>query len=262
MKKEISLEERRNIQLEMLSEIDFFCKQKGIRYSLSYGTLIGAIRHRGFIPWDDDVDLMMPLPDMLRFKKEFKSEKIKFCDVDTESHYEFPFPRIAHKATYSIRGIACKSYGINIDLYTIISLPNKGKDYDSFFSTAKELYEHRMNFLKWKSRIVNRIPVSTIPGFDKSIREYRNFLFDNCPLYGSTDLFFVISSPLIDKEIEMCSYSFDLFEKDMVNVPFENLNLSVTPRYHDFLTQYYGDYMELPPEEERHPYHGGRYYWL
>lgn len=72
--KEITLEERKQIQLRMLIEIDAFCRKHNIRYSLAYGTLIGAIRHKGFIPWDDDVDIMMPLPDMLRFKELFKSE--------------------------------------------------------------------------------------------------------------------------------------------------------------------------------------------
>ena len=66
-KKPISIEERKVVQLEMLKEINSFCKANNIRYSLAFGTLLGAVRHKGFIPWDDDVDIMMPLPDMLRF---------------------------------------------------------------------------------------------------------------------------------------------------------------------------------------------------
>ena len=67
-RKQISLEEKKSIQLEMLKEIDAFCRNNNIKYSLAFGTLIGAVRHKGFIPWDDDVDIMMPLPDMLRFR--------------------------------------------------------------------------------------------------------------------------------------------------------------------------------------------------
>ena len=57
-KKPITLEERKKIQLVMLDEIDSFCREHDIRYSLAFGTLIGAIRHKGYIPWDDDVDLI------------------------------------------------------------------------------------------------------------------------------------------------------------------------------------------------------------
>ena len=70
----ITLEQRKQIQLEMLSEIDTFCRTHGIRYMIAFGTLLGAVRHKGYIPWDDDVDISMPIDDMLRFKNEFKSD--------------------------------------------------------------------------------------------------------------------------------------------------------------------------------------------
>ena len=71
-KNAITLDERKQIQLEMLIEIDKFCREHNIKYMLAYGTLIGAVRHKGYIPWDDDVDISMPLEDILRFKNEFK----------------------------------------------------------------------------------------------------------------------------------------------------------------------------------------------
>ena len=74
--KKISFEKQKEIQLEMLKEIDYFCKHNSIRYSLAFGTLLGAIRHKGYIPWDDDVDIMMPYPDLIKLKRLFSSEKI------------------------------------------------------------------------------------------------------------------------------------------------------------------------------------------
>ena len=61
----------------ILKDVDAFCRENGIRYSLAYGTLIGAVRHRGFIPWDDDIDLLMPRPDFERFVAAYKGRRYK-----------------------------------------------------------------------------------------------------------------------------------------------------------------------------------------
>lgn len=259
-KKEISLEERKVIQLEMLEEIHNFCVKHGIRYSLAYGTLIGAVRHNGYIPWDDDVDLMMPLPDLLKFKEIFRSEKLKLCDVDTEKHYEFPFPRISFTKTYNKVGLSTYSYGVNIDLYPVISLPI-GNNLESFISYGMKLYKIRFFFMKMRSRFITRLPISTIPFHDIIQKKFRDLLIKNTPEYGTTNTFYVIGGVFEKKEISKCTYNYDLFT-DIEIHKFENLYLNISSKYHDFLTHYYGDYMQLPPEEDRHPYHGGRYYWF
>ena len=69
--KEIGIDELKKLQVEMLVLIDEFCQHNNIRYSLSSGTLIGAVRHKGYIPWDDDIDIMMPREDYDRFVSTF-----------------------------------------------------------------------------------------------------------------------------------------------------------------------------------------------
>lgn len=260
MRKEISLEERKHIQLEMLDELQEFCDHNGICYSLAYGTLIGAIRHKGFIPWDDDVDIMIPLPDMIRLKQAFASKNIKYCDVDTEKHYDYGFSRLAYKNTYDKTGLISRQYGVNIDVYPVISVADSIEERDKFFARGEILLNKRLNFIKWKKRVITHLPISTIPFFGKSIRDYRDHMLNNAEPYGSTNHYFVFSGSLNKKERERCIYRFDLFES-IIKVDFEGLKLNSIGRFHDFLTFYYGDYMQLPPESERHPYHGGHYFW-
>ena len=71
---EIPLEEIRRIELNILIEFDHFCNEHGLKYVLDGGTLIGAIRHKGFIPWDDDIDVVMPFPDFLKFVELYRKE--------------------------------------------------------------------------------------------------------------------------------------------------------------------------------------------
>ena len=85
----ISYDERKKLQVEILREIDEFCRNNNIRYCLAYGTMLGAVRHKGYIPWDDDIDIHMPYPDMVRFRDEFKSEKYMYLDADNYKHFTF-----------------------------------------------------------------------------------------------------------------------------------------------------------------------------
>lgn len=256
MKKEITLEERKKIQLEMLVEIDKFCREHNIKYMLAFGTLLGAIRHKGYIPWDDDVDISMPLDDMLRFKKEFKSEKLKYCDVDTEDFYEYHFSRISYKPTYRKCGIVSKSYGVNIDLYPTLEVSS---DIDSIkiIETLNSLYKKREFLLVWGRRIIKILPLSRIFCLKSVVRKYRDEL---CKLLISEGggVYHCIAGPL--EKYELHTWSFNPFE-DMVEVYFEGHKFMAPARYHEYLSRRYGDYMQFPPEDQRHPYHGGEYYW-
>lgn len=256
-KKLLSLEERKIVQLEMLKEIDIFCRENSIKYSLAFGTLLGAIRHKGFIPWDDDVDIMMPLPDMLRLKKQFRSNTMKYCDVDTEQFYEFGFSRIANINTFNKTGIIVETYGISIDVYPLISVPSNFEQREAFFKIANNKIRIRDSFTKWRGRIIRRIPVKSIPGFRWSVLNYRNYMF-NTEQYGKTGMFYVIAGPL-ELRSKM-TYDFDLFE-NLIEVDFEGVKFLATSYYDKYMRMRYGDYMQLPPVNQRHPYHRGRYYW-
>lgn len=81
--RQLTLKELQQLSLEILKDVADFCEKNGIRYSLGYGTLLGAVRHKGFIPWDDDVDLMMLREDYEKFRTIYKSDKYTFLTAGT-----------------------------------------------------------------------------------------------------------------------------------------------------------------------------------
>lgn len=255
MKNKITLSERKIIQLQMLDEIDAFCRANGIRYSIAFGTLLGAVRHKGFIPWDDDVDIMMPLPDLKKFKASFISKEIEYIDIDNNSKYEFPFSRLAHKHTLCKKGLILKTYGVCIDLYVIIGIP---KDHIHFFNNFEELYKLRMLFIIWRNRAVRRLPIKTIPFFALIQRKCRDYLFKKSVKYNTAHSFYIIAGPLNIKEKMI--YDRDIFEQT-INIQFEDRKYMAIADWDYFLKLRYGDYMQLPPEDQRVPYHGENYYW-
>ena len=253
-KQKLTLSNRKNLYLSMMDEIDAFCRKNNIRYSLSCGTLIGAIRHKGFIPWDDDLDIMMPLPDMIKFKEQFHSDNLRYVDVDIADNHQNPFSRIESLKTFSYKWPYYKSFGLCIDLYPIIGLPKRNIEIDRFFFAARKLLIKRCKLNKWKKRTDRFFPIINFRKATKSYIEYRNFMFQF--QYGNSGRFYHLGgapnwAAVLDE---------DYFD-DSIDVIFEGRKYQSISKYDQFLTTLYGDYMQLPPEKDRHPYHGGDYYW-
>lgn len=253
-KKQITLDEKRAVQLNMLQEVDKFCRNNNIRYSLAFGTLLGAVRHKGFIPWDDDMDIMMPMPDLERFRQEFSSENVRYIDVNNEKHYPFPFPDIVDTHTYSKRGLIAKGWGIDINLYPIKGLPNTKEEIDKYYASADKILKKRLFINSLRYRMIQWFPINDIPLNTYFNKKYAKFC--NQYPYEGTKYYLVHASNLSWR----FTYDLDLFE-ELIDVPFENYTFLAIAKYDRLLTQMYGDYMTPPPIEERVPYHGGEFYW-
>ena len=253
----IPLEERKKIQLKMLVEIDDFCRRHKIHYILAFGTLLGAIRHKGYIPWDDDIDISMPYEDLLRFKKEFKSNELKYCDIETEKYYGFPFSRVCYLPTYSKSGLTCKTYGINIDIYPLIEVSNVDEVISMHLKTANKLLRRRLFVKQLRDTVIRHLPVKTILFYKHTSLAYRNFFINKMQDVGGGRYFFIAGKLELFHRHALDFNPFD----ELIEVDFEGHKFYGPARYDEYLTTRYGDYMQLPPEDQRHPYHGGLYYW-
>ena len=250
----LTLEEKREIQLAMLDEVDAFCRKNGIRYSLASGTLLGAIRHRGFIPWDDDMDIVMPEPDFLRFYAAFKSDNVRCIDVYNEKNFHFPWAKLCDTHTYSPLGRKrTRRYGVDIDLYIIHGLPQDDKDIDAFYKKMNRICDIRLFLIKWRSKILRRIPINSIPLYSFVNKKYRDLSF-SYPYEGTKK--YIFHSDRMDWAH---TYNFDLFE-NTVDIAFNGHTYMAFASWGKYLTQRYGDYMQLPPEDQRHPYHRTLFY--
>lgn len=256
----MNIEEIRRIQLSMLNEIHNFCKQNGIRYSLGYGTLLGAIRHSGYIPWDDDIDLIMPRPDYEKFLKHFTSNSCKAVSSISPNYY-YPFAKIIHNNTRLIEFVQYNypSMGIYIDLFPVDGIP-------SSINTARSHYRKQaifFSFLMFKQYKVRsdrmilknlvvigaRIILCWLP-----ISSVIHCLEKGCHKYNYED--YSMSAVLIgDSKLNpIPPFAFNSLE--LVN--FENLIVNAISCYDSYLTNEYGNYHELPPKEKQvsnHTFH-------
>ena len=249
----LTLEEKREIQLAMLDEVDAFCRENGIRYSLACGTLLGAVRHKGFIPWDDDMDIMMPRKDLDLFKTQFKSDSVKYIDINNQPYFPFPTSKIVDKNSFSIRGKVVVGHGVDIDLYPVHPVP---KDYISeYLATGEVMRKKRLPLIKWRSKFVRRFQIKTIPMYGYYMKKCYNYVF-SYPYPVSGDVYYLVNSGEMDWAH---TYDYDLFEK-LIDIQFEGHTYLAVDCWDKYLTQRYGDYMQLPPEDKRHPYHFNAFY--
>ncbi len=267
---EISISDQKKLCLDGLSEFDEFCKKNGLRYWLAYGTLIGAIRHKGYIPWDDDIDLWMPRNDYERMIKMQGGKKIgtgwRLYSYKRCKDYLFPWTKLCldHTAVLPSRFNNGFVYGCSIDIFPLDEFRSGSiEEAEELLRSINNKYKKHIRMIrpytgglngvrhKWK-KMIKKLYYNCSKCILGSVRKFIN-QYDDIRLINddSKSKLFVSTSPC-------ASYPWvwnkDNFE-NTVYVEFESLQLPVPCGYDEILTRVYGEYMKLPPVEKRKTEH-------
>lgn len=250
--KKLSMDEIKRIELEILEKIDAFCKKHDIKYFLAYGTLLGAIRHKGFIPWDDDIDIQMPREDYERFIKLFKDEN-KYKNLKVVSPYDkiskHTYVKVIDTRTIKIEERVLyaenESLGIDIDIFPIDGQPTELKAFKKWYNKKYRLYRlHNVSIidpktLSWKKRIIT--PFVKLFGRNKRYLKRAEKLnqgygFENSEFVGSTA---GLSNSMRNRYHRSCY-------EQAIDVLFDGYTFKAPIGYDEILTAMYGDYMKPP----------------
>lgn len=259
MRRITDIQELRGVQLGILDDIHAFCVDNGIRYFLACGTLIGAVRHKGYIPWDDDIDLYMPRDDYERFINEFKSVSgnCRVLDPKKEKHYYYTYAKVVDKRTLLVEPEA-DGYriGVYVDVFPVDYVTDNMAARRRLFKLKRLLYKIRRckistrNYLKsplafWCYRLLP-IPVGAL---DRLLRRMTVRRKPTSTVANLSEAGPAAKSCMSVEDIE-----------GSVDILFEGKMYKTMAGYKDYLKRTYGDYMTLPPVEQRTT-HSFEAYW-
>lgn len=261
--REITDEELKKIQLDILDSVHAFCQAHNLTYFLGYGTLIGAVRHKGYIPWDDDIDICMPRNDYERFIKSFRGvENMRVRSLETDAAYYLPFAKVENTATLLVEAVRYPiEYGVNIDIFPLDGVPDDMEQRQRLFKKVKRLYYVEvLKSLKFnknrgfhKNLLIALVHWLTCFFSMRSLAIRIDKLLDK-HADGTLDICEIVTS-----DIKTCVPRETI--KQSVDVAFEGRLYKTMAGYDEFLKRVYGNYMVPPPENERTTHHAFKVYW-
>lgn len=257
---ELSDQELRKLQLnllEMLIEIDRICRKYSIKYSLDGGTLLGAVRHGGFIPWDDDIDVIMRREEYRKFyracRKELDKSRFFLQEYRTDPHYRWGYEKLRRLDTEFVRlgqeHLRSRG-GIFVDIFVVDNVPDslliRRLHLFACYVIRKLLYaELGMRnadslFLRgWYGLLYRVVPRD-------AVFRWRNRIACRCNR-KRTELVRHMTYPYVRSRYGMPGDCFD----EMMDMQFEGFTFRAFRKYDKYLTALYGDYRKLPPKEQR-----------
>ena len=267
--REMTLKEIQQVSLDILKDVHSFCIRNSIKYSLQGGTLLGAIRHKGFIPWDDDIDIIMPRPDYEKFCREYVSSKsYKLICRDKQECY-LAFARVCEMEKTFVCWDLCpwtnEDTGVWIDIFPADGAEDDLQSAERRISKATRLWKKSLQIRR------SYTSLSTLDGTNarikqiirKAIYSHQNVLDEHVALckelpYGSTNHY----SNIAYLGYGMHEYHRKAVMDTLMLQDFEDSQFYVMQGYDEALREKYGNYMELPPIEQQIARHDFvHFYW-
>lgn len=254
--KELTIDEVKKIQLSILKRVTHFCEENDLRYYLCAGTMLGAVRHKGYIPWDDDIDIMMPRPDYEKLLMKFKVDNLQLHHYNTTDHYYYPFAKIGaeHTRLKETLSTQASTMGINIDVFPLDGYPASEEEIQQHLTKIKELKKRLYskisvvnNRLAWYKKMYIKAVAYLINGkrtAQKIDEIAKEFDFSSSPNAGIAVWGY--------EEREVCPKKVFTSGRE---IEFEGSFFNGPKDYDTYLTRVYGNYMQLPPKDQRVSHH-------
>ena len=225
-----------DIKKSQIATLEFLhktCQKHGLRYFMAYGTLLGAVRHKGFIPWDDDIDVWMPAVDLYKLTQILKNNNDYNIisvfnpedDYGDDCHLLFDMNTIVDSNHFPMQ----LTMGISIDIYTLSGV---------YADTSKQLYSSR--------KVQQLMQDCRNHLFDRSNFKERKKIYSDFILNIGYDGYDMVGNELSPDK----TYPYDWFGEGCL-LEFENHQFIAPANYHSVLSTYFGDYMTPPPESQR-----------
>lgn len=270
--REIGLDELKVLQMDVMSAVHRFCEENNLRYSLACGSMLGAARHKGYIPWDDDIDIYLLREDYDKMIKLFPNlweGRYKFCTLERDAKWGLPFGKVCDTKTIVKEGVNhIYELGVNIDVFPIDNVPEeegKWRRYDKFRRKCFELYARRVacpeifNFHNGKNFVRN-----VMATFAKMAISIFSVHFLACcfqkvaKYYDKTDSskVFECAQGIFQKH----PFPKSLFDHRIL-MPFEDREYMCFADFDSYLTNGFGDWRQLPPKEKQVSHHNFKAWW-
>lgn len=251
------------VELDIAKEVKRVCEENGIRYFLYRGTFLGAVRHQGFIPWDDDMDIGMLRADYEKFRKlapEKLGKDYCFQDWHTDENYALPFGKVRKRGTVFVEAKCARlpENGIYIDFYPLDFAPQGEEEKKAL--AGKLLHLFRMKLMKsgytpWmeEDRVIWKKRIGYLAYQAAAMFISQKKLIDT---YEKLVMAVPAGDTLYEQSALPIAYYFDRdWCERLSQYPFEDTAFAGPENYDAFLSRLYGSYMELPPVGKRENRH-------